>query len=167
MPKSIEKIMALCKRRGFIYQASDLYGGLNGFWDYGPLRAQLQKNLRDRWGDDVVMGPCNGALGPGGQPVEVVGLGTCIIQHPPVWVRSDNTETSNDPMVDCGETKARYRFDQVPVSAPAGDPGGNAPRFAFVAGTPSETRQRKKAEKAFGAVAVVPLTQLPAETWSR
>ncbi|HEX3477002.1 MAG TPA: glycine--tRNA ligase [Kofleriaceae bacterium] len=166
-PKSMEKIMALCKRRGFIYQASDLYGGLNGFWDYGPLGAQLKKNLRDRWWHDVVMDPCNGALGPDGQPVEVVGLETCIIQHPRVWVASGHTETFSDPMVDCRETKARYRFDHVSVYVPAGDTGGNAPRFAFVAGTPSETRQRKKADKAFGAVAVVPLAQLPAEAWSR
>jgi glycyl-tRNA synthetase len=166
-PKSMEKIMALCKRRGFIYQASDLYGGLNGFWDYGPLGAQLKKNLRDRWWHDVVMDPCNGALGPDGQPVEVVGLDTCIIQHPRVWVASGHTETFNDPMVDCRETKARYRFDHVSVYVPAGDAGGNAPRFAFVAGTPSETRQRKKADKAFGAVAVVPLAQLPVEAWSR
>ena len=93
--------MALCKRRGFIYQASDLYGGLNGFWDYGPLGAQLKKNLRDRWWHDVVMDPCNGALGPDGQPVEVVGLDTCIIQHPRVWVASGHTETFKDPMVDC------------------------------------------------------------------
>ncbi|HEX3761574.1 MAG TPA: glycine--tRNA ligase [Kofleriaceae bacterium] len=166
-PKSMEKIMALCKRRGFIYQASDIYGGLNGFWDYGPLGAQLKKNLRDRWWNDVVMDPCNGALGPDGQPVEVVGLDTCIIQHPKVWVASGHTETFNDPMVDCRETKARYRFDHVSVYVPAGDTSSNAPRFAFIAGTPSETRQRKKADKAFGAVAVVPLAQLPVDAWAR
>jgi glycyl-tRNA synthetase len=165
--KSMEKIMALCKRRGFIYQASDLYGGLNGFWDYGPLGAQLKKNLRDRWWHDVVMDPCGGARGPDGQPVDVVGLDTCIIQHPRVWVASGHTETFNDPMVDCRETKARYRFDHVSVYVPAGEAADDKPRFAFIAGTPSEARQLKKAEKAFGAPRIVPLAQLPVESWSR
>src|SRR3954466_3193931 len=165
--KSMDKIMALSKRRGFVYQASEIYGGLNGFWDYGPLGAQLKKNLRDRRWHDVVMDPCNGAPRPHGPPAEAVGLDTCIIQHPRVWVASGHTETFNDPMVDCRETKARYRFDHVSVYVPAGDAGASAPRFAFVAGTPSEARQRKKAEKAFGAAAVVPLAQLAVEAWSR
>src|SRR3954463_1800971 len=157
--KSMDKIMALCKRRGFVYQASDIYGGINGFWDYGPLGAQLKKNLRDAWWQDVVMNPCGGLAGPDGNPVQIVPVDTCIIQHPKVWVASGHTETFNDPMVDCRETKARYRFDHVSVYVPAGDTGASAPRFAFVAGTPSEARQRKKADKAFGAVAVVPLAQ--------
>ena len=165
--KSIEKIMALCKRRGFVYQASDIYGGLNGFWDYGPLGAQLKKNLRDLWWHDVVMDPCGGAVGPDGRPVDVVGLDTCIIQHPRVWVASGHTETFNDPMVDCRETKARYRFDHVQVYVPAeAAPETTKPSFAFVAGTPSEAKQRKKAEKALGKVAVVPLASLPVDTWA-
>ncbi len=166
MPKSIEKIMALCKRRGFIYQASDIYGGLNGFWDYGPLGAQLKKNLRDRWWNDVVMDPCGGALGPDGKPVEIVALDTCIIQHPTVWVASGHTDTFNDPMVDCRETKARYRFDHVQVYVPT-DGETTKPRFAFVPGTPSEAKQRKKADKAFGAVSIVPLASLPVASWNR
>ena len=165
--KSMEKIMALCKRRGFIYQASDIYGGLNGFWDYGPLGAQLKKNLRDRWWQDVVMNPCGGAPGPGGQAVDVVGLDTCIIQHPKVWVASGHTDTFNDPMVDCRETKARYRFDHVSVFVPSDGPAGDRVCFAFVSDTPSEARQRKKADKAFGTPAVVPLSQLPPESWAR
>ena len=165
--KSIEKIMALCKRRGFIYQASDIYGGLNGFWDYGPLGAQLKKNLRDLWWQDAVMEPCGGALGPGGRPVDVVGLDTCIIQHPKVWVASGHTDTFNDPMVDCRETKARYRFDHVQVYVPGDGAQTTKPSFAFVGGTPSEAKQRKKAEKAFGTVAVVALASLPVETWDR
>src|SRR5213083_1815216 len=55
--KSMDDIMALCKRRGFVYQASEIYGGINGFWDYGPLGAQLKKNLRDAWWDDIVLVP--------------------------------------------------------------------------------------------------------------
>ncbi len=107
--------MALCKRRGFVFQASEIYGGINGFWDYGPLGAQLKKNLRDAWWQDVVLHPCAGLPGPDGRPVEIVPLDTCIIQHPAVWVASGHAETFNDPMVDCRETKARYRFDHVQV----------------------------------------------------
>jgi glycyl-tRNA synthetase len=164
--KSMEKIMALCKRRGFVYQASDIYGGLNGFWDYGPLGTQLKKNLRDLWWNDVVMDPCNGAVGPDGQPVEIVGLDTCIIQHPRVWVASGHTDTFNDPMVDCRETKARYRFDHLQVYVPV-VAEETKPRFAFVPGTASETKQRKKAEKAFGEVTAVPLGSLPVASWAR
>jgi glycyl-tRNA synthetase len=165
--KPMEKIMALCKRRGFIYQASDLYGGINGFWDYGPLGAQLKKNLRDLWWQDVVMNPCGGATGPGGQAVHIVGLDTCIIQHPRVWVASGHTDTFNDPMVDCRETKARYRYDHVSVYVPADETETTKPYFAFLSDTPSEARQRKKAEKAFGAVTVVPLGALPVEKLPR
>ena len=159
--------MALCKRRGFIFQASDIYGGINGFWDYGPLGAQLKKNLRDAWWQDVVLHPCNGLAGPDGKPVEMVPLDTCIIQHPKVWVASGHTETFNDPMVDCRETKARYRFDHVMVYAPADGRDTDKPYFAFLSDTPSEAKQRKKAEKAFGDVKVVPLAAVPRERWAR
>ena len=159
--------MALCKRRGFIFQASDLYGGINGFWDYGPLGAQLKKNLRDRWWNDIVMDPCNGAVGPDGEPVEVVGLDTCIVQHPRVWVASGHTETFNDPMVDCRETNARYRFDHVQVYVSVSGVPTDKPSFAFIAGTASETKQRKKADKAHGEVRVVPLASLPHDAWAR
>ena len=58
--KSMDEIMSLCKRRGFVYQSSEIYGGINGFWDYGPLGAQLKKNLRDAWWQDMIMNPCWG-----------------------------------------------------------------------------------------------------------
>jgi glycyl-tRNA synthetase len=165
--KSMDKIMALCKRRGFIFQASEIYGGINGFWDYGPFGAQLKKNLRDAWWQDVVMVPCGGAPGPDGRSVQIVPLDTCIIQHPQVWVASGHAETFNDPMVDCRETKARYRFDHVSVYVPADGRETDKPGFAFVADTPSAARQRKKAEKALGAVAVVALAEIPRERWAR
>lgn len=166
--KSMDKIMALCKRRGFIFQASDLYGGLNGFWDYGPLGAQLKRNLREAWWQDIVMYTCGGMAGPDGAPVQVVPLDTCIIQHPKVWVASGHTETFNDPMVDCRETKARYRFDHVRVMAPPEGVETDKPFFAFVQGTPSETKQKKKAEKAYGgAFRVLALSEIPVEQWAR
>jgi glycyl-tRNA synthetase len=113
----MDEIMALCKRRGFIYQASEIYGGINGFWDYGPLGAQLKKNLRDAWWEDMIMMPCWGRPGPGGERVRSVPVETCIIQNPKVWEASGHVGGFNDPMVDCKECKRRFRADHV-VSGP-------------------------------------------------
>lgn len=111
--KSMDAIMALCKRRGFIYQASEIYGGINGFWDYGPLGAQLKKNLRDAWWQDMILNPCWGRKGPNGNRVRCVPLETCIIQHPKVWEASGHVGGFNDPMVDDKETKQRFRADHL------------------------------------------------------
>jgi len=111
--KSMDDIMSLCKRRGFIFQASEIYGGINGFWDYGPLGAQLKKNLREAWWQDVVMLPCWGKKGPTEDRVRVVPLDTTIIQHPKVWEASGHIAGFNDPMVDDKETKQRFRADHL------------------------------------------------------
>jgi len=168
-PKSMDAIMALCKRRGFIYQASEIYGGINGFWDYGPLGAQLKKNLRDAWWEDIIMVPCGGAKGPDGEPVSIVPLETCIIQHPKVWEASGHVGGFNDPMVDCRETKGRYRYDHVQIFAPADGQPTDKPFFAYVGDTPSEAKQRKKAEKIFGEgnLKSTLLMDLPKDLWSR
>ncbi|USN98442.1 MAG: glycine--tRNA ligase [Phycisphaeraceae bacterium] len=100
-PKSMDEIMALCKRRGFIFQASEIYGGIQGFWDYGPLGAQLKKNLRDAWWDDVVMTGCRGQAGPDGQPIRIVPVDSCIIQNPKVWEASGHLAGFADPMRKC------------------------------------------------------------------
>ncbi len=113
--KSMDDIMALCKRRGFIYQASEIYGGINGFWDYGPLGAQLKKNLRDAWWDDVVMLPCWGRQGPGGEAVRIVPVDTCIIQNPRVWEASGHVGGFNDITTDCRKCHARFRADHLMV----------------------------------------------------
>ncbi len=113
--KSMDDIMALCKRRGFIYQASEIYGGINGFWDYGPLGAQLKKNLRDAWWQDVVMNPCAGRPGPNGEPVSIVPVDTCIIQNPKVWEASGHTAGFNDMTTDCRSCKTRPRADHLMV----------------------------------------------------
>jgi glycyl-tRNA synthetase len=166
MSKSMDAIMALCKRRGFIYQASDIYGGINGFWDYGPLGAQLKKNLRDAWWEDMILRPAWGRLGPNNQPVRCVPVETRIIQHPKVWEASGHVAGFNDPMVDCRLTKGRYRYDHVQVFVPANGEPGDRPLFAYVSDHPSEARQKKKAEKAFGEVKSVPLSSLP-QPWDR
>jgi glycyl-tRNA synthetase len=165
-PKSMDAIMSLCKRRGFVYQTSEIYGGINGFWDYGPLGAQLKKNLRDAWWQDVVMGPCWGRKGPNGRPVSVVPVDTTIIQHPKTWEASGHVAGFNDPMVDCRETKGRYRYDHVQVFVPASGERGDKPVFAYVGDTPSEAKQRKKAEKTFGELTSVALSSL-AQPWDR
>jgi glycyl-tRNA synthetase len=106
----MKDIVALCKRRGFIYPASDIYGGINGFWDYGPLGVELKNNLRDRWWKAMVITP---PIGPDGNPVEIVGLDSAIIQNPKAWEASGHVGGFSDPMVDCRETKLRYRADHL------------------------------------------------------
>ncbi|MBL9002425.1 MAG: glycine--tRNA ligase [Phycisphaerae bacterium] len=109
----MDAIMALCKRRGFIFQASDIYGGINGFWDYGPLGAQMKKNLREAWWQDMILNPCWGRKGPNGDRVRCVPVETRIIQHPKVWEASGHVGGFNDPMVDDKETKQRFRADHL------------------------------------------------------
>ncbi|MGH1377998.1 MAG: glycine--tRNA ligase [Alphaproteobacteria bacterium] len=111
----MKDIVSLCKRRGFIFPASDIYGGLNGFWDYGPLGVELKNNLRDRWWRDMVVAP---PLGPDGTPVDIVGVDSSIIQNPRCWEASGHVGGFNDPMVDCRESKKRYRADHVFVLVP-------------------------------------------------
>ncbi|MCC6427367.1 MAG: glycine--tRNA ligase [Phycisphaerales bacterium] len=109
----MDAIMALCKRRGFIYQASEIYGGINGFWDYGPLGAQLKKNLRDAWWQDMIMRPCWGKQGPGGREVRCVPLETCIVQHPRVWQASGHLAGFADLMRKCPKCGHFVRADQL------------------------------------------------------
>jgi glycyl-tRNA synthetase len=108
----MKEIVALCKRRGFIFPASDIYGGINGFWDFGPLGTTLKNNLRDRWWKDMVTCP---PIGPDGAPIEIVGVDTSIIQNPKCWEASGHIGGFNDPMVDCTESKKRYRADHLAV----------------------------------------------------
>ncbi len=166
-PKSMDAIMALCKRRGFIFQASDIYGGINGFWDYGPLGAQMKKNLREAWWQDMILNPVWGRKGPNGDRVRCVPVETRIVQHPKVWEASGHVGGFNDPMVDCRESKQRYRYDHVSVFVPASGDAGEKPLFAFMKDAPSEAKQQKKAEKTFGAVKVIPLTDLPTSSFAK
>ena len=108
--KDMKEIVALCKRRGFVFPASDIYGGINGFWDYGPLGVELKNNLRDLWWKQMVTCP---PIGPDGLPVEIVGLDSSIIQNPKAWEASGHVGGFSDPMVDCRETKLRYRADHL------------------------------------------------------
>ncbi len=98
----METLVALCKRRGFIFQSSEIYGGINGFFDYGPLGAELKKNIRDCWWDDMVR-----------RRDDVVGIETSIIMHPKVWEASGHVAGFTDPLVDCKVSKQRFRADQL------------------------------------------------------
>src|SRR5439155_19501883 len=104
-PKSselMEKIVSLCKRKGLIFQSSEIYGGLNGFWDYGPLGAELKRNIKDFWWRSMTL-----------LREDVVGLDASIIMHPRIWEASGHTSTFSDLMVDCLLTKKRFRADQI------------------------------------------------------
>jgi glycyl-tRNA synthetase len=98
----MEKIVSLCKRRGFIFQSSEIYGGINGFWDYGPLGAELKRNVKEHWWNSMTR-----------NRDDVVGLEASIIMHPKIWEASGHTATFSDPMVDCLLTRKRFRADQV------------------------------------------------------
>src|SRR5260221_3867966 len=98
----MEKIVSLCKERGFIFQSSEIYGGLNGFWDYGPLGAELKRNIKESWWRTMTQARD-----------DVVGLEASIIMHPKIWEASGHTSTFSDLMVDCLLTNKRFRADQV------------------------------------------------------
>ena len=110
----MEKLVSLCKRRGFLFQSSEIYGGLNGFWDYGPLGVELKRNIKDAWWRDMVTGHDDSAVQPGApESYEMTGLDCTIIMHPQVWKCSGHYDLFHDFMVDCRESKGRYRYDQV------------------------------------------------------
>src|SRR5262245_2259439 len=110
----MDKLVALCKRRGFLFQSSEIYGGLNGFWDYGPLGVELKRNVKEAWWRDTVTGHDElAALAGAPQAFQMVGLDCTIIMHPQVWKCSGHYDLFHDFMVDCKETKKRYRHDQV------------------------------------------------------
>src|SRR5207248_1403895 len=110
----MDKLVSLCKRRGFLFQSSEIYGGLNGFWDYGPLGVELKRNVKEAWWRDMVTGHDDLNPLPGApKTYEMVGLDCAIIMHPQVWKCSGHYDLFHDYMVDCRESKKRYRHDQV------------------------------------------------------
>ena len=108
--KSMDPIVSLCRRRGFIFQSSELYGGINGFWDYGPLGAELKRNLKEAWWQDVVRCP---APGPNGRPIEIVPVDTTIIMNPKVWEASGHVGGFSDLMSTCRHCKKLVRYDHI------------------------------------------------------
>ncbi|MDO8531043.1 MAG: glycine--tRNA ligase [Dehalococcoidia bacterium] len=98
----MEKIVSLCKRRGFIFQSSEIYGGMGGCWDYGPLGVELKRNVKNAWWRAVVQ-----------ERDDVVGLDASILMHPQVWVASGHVENFTDLLSDCKACKHRFRADHV------------------------------------------------------
>ncbi len=98
----MEALVTLCKRRGFIFQSSEIYGGYAGFFDYGPLGVELKRNIKDAWWKAMVH-----------EREDIVGLDSSIIMHPEIWKASGHVDGFSDPMVDCRESKRRFRADQL------------------------------------------------------
>src|SRR5512132_2745393 len=98
----MDKLVSLCKRRGFVFQSSEIYGGLGSVWDYGPLGVELKRNVKDRWWNSMVH-----------VRDDIEGLDAAILMHPKVWEASGHVAGFSDPMVDCKLCKQRFRTDQV------------------------------------------------------
>ncbi|MDR3077370.1 MAG: glycine--tRNA ligase [Planctomycetota bacterium] len=105
----MQKIVSLAKRRGFIFQSSEIYGGLKACYDYGPLGVELKRNIKDAWWRDLVH-----------RRGDVLGLDCSIIMHPDVWKASGHLAGFSDPLVDCRNCKERFRADKAPRAAPGG-----------------------------------------------
>ena len=105
MDKTIEKIVSLCKRRGFIFQSSDIYGGFSAVYDYGPLGIELKNNISNLWWKEMTQVHEN-----------IVGLDSGILMHPKIWEASGHVGAFNDPLVDCKQCKSRYRADEFSES---------------------------------------------------
>ena len=107
MALKMEDIVSLCKRRGFVFQSSEIYGGFASTWDYGPLGVELKRNVKEAWWQSVVR-----------ERDDMVGLDSAILMHPRIWEASGHVATFNDPLVDCKACKSRFRADHVDLSAP-------------------------------------------------
>jgi len=164
MPDSdkMEKIVSLCRRRGFVFQSSEVYGGLNGCWDYGPLGSELKRNIKEAWWKSVVR-----------SRDDMVGLDCSILMHPLTWKSSGHLDGFNDPMVDCLKCRKRHRADKLTLLA-FFDPGSTAPKAVWTLETESveeaigtklsNTQAKKLGEKVERKAA--PLMTAPVE-WPR
>jgi glycyl-tRNA synthetase len=104
-PEVMDKIVSMCKQRGFVFQSSEIYGGLKSCYDYGPLGAELKRNVKAEWWRSMVH-----------SRKDVVGLDASIIMHPNVWRASGHLAGFTDPMVDCKDCKERGRADKWPAA---------------------------------------------------
>jgi glycyl-tRNA synthetase len=101
-PDVMDKLVSLCKRRGFIFQSSEIYGGTGSVWDYGPLGVELKKNIKDRWWNAMVRARD-----------DIEGLDAAILMHPRTWEASGHVAGFVDPLVDCRTCKGRFRADKL------------------------------------------------------
>ena len=98
----MDKILSLSKRRGFVFQSSEIYGGLGSTWDYGPLGVELKRNVKEAWWQSVISGRD-----------DMVGLDAAILMHPRTWEASGHVENFSDPLVECRECNQRFRQDHL------------------------------------------------------
>ena len=127
-PDVMEKLVSLAKRRGFIFQSSEIYGGTGSVWDYGPLGVELKKNLKDRWWNAMVR-----------MRDDIEGLDAAILMHPRVWEASGHVSGFTDPLVDCRNCKRRFRADDPKIKGTPGAPDAQCPACGMK-GTLSEAR---------------------------
>jgi glycyl-tRNA synthetase len=112
----MDKLVSLSKRRGFIFQSSEIYGGLGSVWDYGPLGVELKKNVKDRWWRAMVHARD-----------DIEGLDAAILMHPTVWEASGHVAGFTDPLVDCKQCKNRFRADDPRIKGTPGQPDAQCP----------------------------------------
>ena len=123
---TMKKIVSLAKRRGFIFQSSEIYGGLKACYDYGPLGVELKRNVKAAWWQDIVH-----------KRPDIVGLDCSIIMHPDVWKTSGHLAGFSDPLVDCKNCKERFRADHAPRE------WSQAPRLNIILAVSQKARSRK------------------------
>ena len=128
-PDVMEKLVSLAKRRGFIFQSSEIYGGTGSVWDYGPLGVELKRNLQERWWNSMVRTRDN-----------IEGLDSAILMHPRVWEASGHVRGFVDPLVDCRNCKKRFRADDPKIKGTPGTPDAQCPACGMK-GTLGEARQ--------------------------
>src|SRR6266480_1779071 len=112
----MEKLVSLAKRRGFVFQSSEIYGGLGSVWDYGPLGVELKKNIKERWWRSLVH-----------EREDIEGLDAAILMHPKVWEASGHLAGFTDPLVDCKQCKNRFRADDPRIKGTPGEPTTRGP----------------------------------------
>jgi glycyl-tRNA synthetase len=112
----MDKLVSLCKRRGFVFQSSEIYGGLGSVWDYGPLGVELKRNVKDRWWRAMVQARD-----------DIEGLDAAILMHPKVWEASGHVAGFTDPLVDCRQCKNRFRADDPRIKGTPGQPDAQCP----------------------------------------
>jgi glycyl-tRNA synthetase len=127
-PDVFDKLVSLCKRRGFIFQSSEIYGGTGSVWDYGPLGVELKRNIKDRWWNALVRARD-----------DIEGLDAAILMHPRVWEASGHVAGFTDPLVDCRNCKKRFRADDPKIKGKPGSPDAQCPSCGMK-GTLSEPR---------------------------
>jgi glycyl-tRNA synthetase len=126
---NLDVIVSLAKRRGFVFPSSEIYGGINAVWDYGPLGVELKNNVKRAWWRAMVQ-----------ERDDVVGVDAGILMHPQVWVTSGHVGSFSDPLVECATDHRRFRLDELPgaehLSATAGATSFGSWVLVSVTGTP-------------------------------